>query len=335
MGPAERVRGPAVRGVRALRVTLGLAAVSSGILLLGVIWVGHRDAAPADDPVGDVVKVGVVQGQSVPGYLRSSGTELDTLTDPAAPAAGDLWALVALDGYVAPGALPGLLAGATVAQVYARVPLAEVHTQVIRVPVYRLPADVMSGMLDAALTRDREQAEYLQLARRLAGDGANYERARRAYETAAGTAAAEAAAYRSGCSCVFAAVVRGNPGVLRGIADRAGVRVVDPAPEVRRLDRTAFRPPLPEETGTVAAEPGASPPVPNASSGIASRTPAPIMSSAGMPVTSTSSTGSRNGPETSPTATEERAAVPSAPDTSAAQDAPSESAAAPRAPSGR
>lgn len=335
MWPAERVREPVVRGgPRALRLMTGLAAVSCGALLIGVIWVGHRNAVPADDPIGDVVKVGVVPGQSVPGYLRSSGTELAALTDPSAPASGDIWALVSLDSYVPPGELPGLLGGAAVAQAYARVPLADTHTQAIRLPVYLLPADVMSGMLDAALTRDREQAEYLQLARRLAGDGAGYERARRAYETAARTAAAEASAYRSGCSCVFAAVVRGTPQALREIAERTGVRIVDPAPEVRRLDRAEFRPPRPEETGTVTAEPSPAP-VPNARSGIASRTPTPIMSSPGDPVTSDSSLGSGIGPHTSPTAGEERAAVTSAPDTSAAQDGPTGSSAAPRAPSGR
>lgn len=281
MGRAVRVRLPGVRGAPLVRVALTVAAVSAGVVLLGLIWVSRRDAPPADGP-GDVVRVGVVQGQSVPGYLRSTDAELAALTDPSAPASGEMWALVSLDGYVSPGRLPELLDGAAVAQVYTRVPLAGVRTPVIRVPVYRLPADVMSGMLDAALQRDREQAEYQQLARRLRGDGATQERARRAYETAAATAAAEAAAYRSGCSCAFAAVVRAAPGVLRGVALRAGVRAVDPAPEVRRLDRAEFRPPLPEQTGTVPAEPSRSPAVPNDDSGIASRTPAPILSSLGV-----------------------------------------------------
>ena len=60
------------------------------------------------------------------------------------------------------------------------------------------------------------------------------ERARRAYETAARTAEAEAAAYRSGCACVFAAVVRGRAGRVAAGRGPAGVRSVDPAPEVRR-----------------------------------------------------------------------------------------------------
>ena len=324
---AERVREPAVRGGSAVRTALALAAVSAGVVLLGALWVSRHEGVPADDP-SDVVRVGVVQGQSVPGYVRSARTELAAMTDPSAPTAGDTWALVSLDGYVPPGRLAGLFDGAAVAQVYARVPLAGVRSQVVRIPVYRLPADVLTGMLDAALLRDREQAEYLQLARRLRGDGASQERARRAYETAAGAAGAEATAYRSGCSCVFAAVVRAAPGVLRGVSDRPGVRVVDPAPEVRRLDRTEFRPPLPEQWGTVPAEPSRSPAVPNGDSGIATRMPTPILSSIGVPVTSASPGGSDQDPDPSAPAPEERSAVPSSSDASAAQRAASTPAAA-------
>ena len=39
-------------------------------------------------------------------------------------------------------------------------------------------------------------------------------------------------------------MIRAAPAVLQQIADRPGVRVVDPAPEVRSLDSTEFRVPL-------------------------------------------------------------------------------------------
>jgi len=300
----------------AVRTSIGLAVVAAGVVLLGALWISRRDQVPPGDP-GDVARVGVVQGQSVPGYLISARAELAAL-----PAAGDTWALVSLDDYLPPGRLAGVLDGAAVAQVYTRVPLPGWHTQVLRIPVHRLPADVMSGMLDAALARDQEKAEYLQLADRLPGEDPHQERARRAYESAARTAGAEADAYRSGCSCVFAAVVRAAPDALRGVAGRPGVRAVDPAPEVRELAHTEFRPPLPEQKGTVPAEPSGSPiPVPNGSSAIATRTPTPILSSTGLPVTSTSSVMSDPSPEPSAPAPEERPVVPSATDASAAQSA--------------
>ncbi|MBL7256592.1 hypothetical protein [Paractinoplanes lichenicola] len=326
MAPAERVRGPILGGAPAVRMVATVAAVSAGVLLLGLIWVSRRDVVPPEDR-SDVVRVGVVQGQSVPGYLDATRGELAALTDPSAPAAGETWALVSLDGYLGPGLLPGLLAGTAVAQVYARVPLPETHTPVVRIPVYRLPADVMSGMLDTALARDREHAEYEQLARRLTGDDDNQQRARRAYATAARTAAQEASAYRSGCSCVFAAVVRAAPSALRELADRPGVRAVDPAPEVRSLDRTEFRPPQPEQNGTVPPEPSRSPAVPMGTPGIASRPSAPIVSSPGAPVTSASSSVAGRTSTPSTPATEERSAVPSASDATPAHDATSRSAA--------
>jgi hypothetical protein len=319
VGPAERVRQPMVGGT-VVRAVVGLALVSSGVLLLAAIWATHRVVLPDSDS-GEMARVGVVPGQSVAGYLRSSRAELAALADPSAPVSGDTWALVSLDHYVPPGGLSGVLDGATVAQVFARVPIPDAHTQTVRLPVFRLPADALSGMLDAAVQRDREQAEYLQLSGRLtAGEG----RARQAYESAARTAGAEAAAYRSGCACVFAAVIRGRPSVLQQVADRPGVRSVDPAPEVRQLDRTEFRPPLPEQEGTVPADPSGSPQaVPNDSSAIASHLPAPILSSLGSPVRSSSQVGLD--PLLVPTASAplHSAAVPSVTAPSAVQEAPS------------
>jgi hypothetical protein len=57
-----------------------------------------------------------------------------------------------------------------------------------------------------------------------------------------------AAGYRELCACVYAAVVRAKPAALDVVAARPEVRIVDPAPEVRRLDATVFLPPLPEQT---------------------------------------------------------------------------------------
>ncbi|HET6480974.1 MAG TPA: hypothetical protein VFG35_13185 [Actinoplanes sp.] len=333
MGPADRVRGHLLRGVPAARLVAAVAVVSAGVSLVGAIWVSRSEDLPPGDP-GDVVRVGVVQGQSVPGYLDAARGELAALTDPSGPAAGETWALVSLGGYRATGLLPELLSGTAVAQVYARVPLSEAHTAVVRIPVYRLPADVLSGMLDTALERDQEQAGYEALARRLTGDDENRQRARRAYAAAARTAAAEGSAYRSGCSCVFAAVVRAAPSTLREVAGRPGVRAVDPAPEVRELDRTEFRPPLPEQNGTVPPEPSRSPAVPTGLPGIASPAPAPIGSAPGVIVTSasssvtgrtTSSTTSRTTSSSAP-APEGRPAVPSASDATPAHDMTSRSA---------
>jgi hypothetical protein len=66
-----------------------------------------------------------------------------------------------------------------------------------------------------------------------------------------------AAGYRGLCACLYAAVVRATPAALDVVAARPEVRIVDPAPEVRRLDATVFLPPLPEQADRAPASPSA------------------------------------------------------------------------------
>ena len=316
-----------------VRLLAGLAAASVAILLIGVIWAAHPDPAPPEPP-GDLVRVGVVEGQSVPGYVDSSRGELDALL--GAPAGTQTWALVSLSAYYAPDRLPALLGGSAVAQVYAKPPLRDVRTQVARIPAHRLPDDVVAGMLAAAARRDREQADYRALGRRLDGAGTDVARLRRAYEAAAAVAAAEAQAYRTRCACVFAAVVRGDAAVLHRIADRAEVRAVDPAPEVGAPERAEFRPPLPEQPAPAASPaPSATTPAPHGASPVAPAWATPLPSASGSAVTSASPDDPRPGSGPSAPVSEERPAVPSAPALIPASAAPGTLPAASRGASGR
>ena len=320
MGPATRMRAVLVRcggAARRLPLLIGAALAATVALVLAVRWVDQDP--PAGELSGDLLRVGVVEGQSVGGYLRSSRQELARLVGPSGPAAGETWALVAFHRYATADRLPGMLAGAQVVQVYARVPLTGDRSPVLRIPVRQIPADVTAGMLGAAYTRDRERADYQRLSRGLAGEGRNEVRLRAAYENAARIAAEEAAAYRAGCGCVFAAVVRATPAVLDGISARPWVRVVDPAPEVRQPDLTEFRPPLPEEVDVVSAAGSA---VPSPVRGNAPPHPVPLPSSIGADVTS-ASPGDSGG--TSPSAVLPSGgsiAVPSAADPSPAHEGP-------------
>jgi hypothetical protein len=307
-----------------LRIMTGLALASVAALLVTVVW--SADHGPdAEHPAGDLVRVGVVEGQSVSGYLRSSRGQLAALLPASgSPTAGETWALVSLRAYLAPDRLQAALAGVPVAEVYARAPLPGVRTQVVKVPVYRMPQDVVAGMLNAALARDQEQADYRKLGSELEGDGANEMRLRRAYDSAARTANLEAAAYRAHCACVFAAVVRAAPAVLDQLAGRRDVRVVDPAPEVRSLDRTEFRPVLPEQTTTVPEDDERGvPTVPSQSRTVASATPAPLPSSTGAAVRSASPVGPAGGPGSSAPAVQESAVVGPTASASPGSDLPS------------
>ncbi|PZG01297.1 hypothetical protein [Micromonospora deserti] len=222
------------------------AALSCVAVLLAAGWA--TDERPAGDrTVGEVTRVGVADGDSIPGYVRTAAADLATLAA-AVPEPGDgTWALVSLSSYLTPQGAAAVFGDVPVAAVFGRVPLPDRQTEIVRIPAQRLPDDVVAGMTGLAARKDREAADYRARAAALTGDAAVERELRQVYDSGAQVAAAEAAAFRSGCACLYAAVVRAEPAALRGVASRPAVRAVDPAPEVRRLDRTVFTPPLPEQ----------------------------------------------------------------------------------------
>ncbi|WP_233600955.1 MULTISPECIES: hypothetical protein [Micromonospora] len=263
---------PAARSARALSwIALACAAV---VLVVAVAQ--RRDEPVGDRTVGEVTRVGVADGDDIPAYLRTAAGELAGL---AAPAPG-AWALVSFDAYLTPAQAAAALGGTPVSAVVARVPLPGRQTEIVRLAALRLPDDVVAGMAEVAARKDREAADYRARAAALAATAEPG--LRRVYDTGAAVAAREAAAYRAACACVYAAVVRDAPDALRALAARPGVRGVDPAPEVGRLDRTVFTPPLPEQRDV------ARPPADN---GLAAPTPGPGMgdSSEAAPTVSGSS----------------------------------------------
>jgi hypothetical protein len=177
-----------------------------------------------------------------------------------------------LRAYLAPDRLTPVLGGVSVVEVYARVPLPQTQTQIVRIPAFRIPQDVTAGMRQVAVRKDIEASGYQSLAAKLRTTDADEDRLRTVYLSGATVAAAEATAYRGGCTCVYAAVVRADLAGLEQISARPEVRAVDPAPEVRRLDRAVFLPPLPEQQGE------ARPPVDGGPPASASPSPSPASS---------------------------------------------------------
>jgi hypothetical protein len=234
------------RGARRLR-GLVLVATLAALAVTGLtVWtLGRGSAAGGGDPtVSDVIRVGVADGAAVAEYEQRSHTKLAGLV--SGGGTGEVVALVTLNTYLAPDALVGVLDGVALTQAYARVPAPGLQTQIVRLDAYRVPDDVIGGMDRIAARKDSEAADYARLAAGL-GDTSRERELRAVYASGRQIAAAEAAGYRAHCACVYAAVVRGTPAALDRLARRDGVRVVDPAPEVRRLDRTVFLPPLPEQ----------------------------------------------------------------------------------------
>ncbi|MEN3614833.1 hypothetical protein AAH979_35530 [Plantactinospora sp. ZYX-F-223] len=230
-----------------LRLLTTVALLCSAAVLVTAVWAADR-RPPGDQTVGEVTRVGVVQGESIPGYLEATRGELRSLVaagaaDPAQPT----YALVTMSAYLAPDRLTPVLTGIGVSEVFARLWRPGTQTEIVRIPALRLPDDVVAGMSEVAARKDREARDYQERAAGVTGDGPQEQELRRFYSSGARVADEEATAYRARCSCVYAAVVRGEPATLERIAARPEVRAVDPAPEVQRLDRTVFTPPLPEQ----------------------------------------------------------------------------------------
>ncbi|GAA3389901.1 hypothetical protein [Cryptosporangium minutisporangium] len=230
------------RGAR--RLSRSWTALVTLVLVVGLVVVAYRAGtrtAPVDYTVGNVPRVGPVDGQQVDAYRSDASGELGGL-----PAGTAVWALVGLAEYQRPAALPTLLSGYSVSRVVARVPLPDVQTQLVTLVVDRLAVDVPAGMQRTAAAKEQE-ASTAESAAASADDA----ELARVHTAGAALERREAAAYRELCACVYAAVVRATPEQLRALAERPGIRVVDPAPEVSRLDRATFVPLLPEQSGTV------------------------------------------------------------------------------------
>jgi len=238
------------RGARRLRGVLVVVVIAVVTVTAASLWRLHQQPV-GDRTLGEVVRVGVPDGGSIPAYEQHTRTSLRALST-----TGPVYALVALRAYLAPDRLAPVLGGASVFEVYARVPLPGLQSQIVQIPAYRVPADVTAGMQEVADRKAKEAADYARRVAAVPGDSPAHRQMRDVYSTEQQIATAEAAAYREHCSCVYAAVVSADPTVLRGLAGRPEVRTVDPAPGVRRLDRAVFLPPLPEEHG-VAGPPDA------------------------------------------------------------------------------
>jgi hypothetical protein len=241
-----------------LKFLTGAAVAGSTAVLLTAVWAADRRPPSGDQTVGEVIRVGVAEGGSIPEYLDGSARELAALPGPAGtedPAGTDdprgIYALVTFTEYLGPDRLATALDGRAASVVVGRVPLPGVQTEIVRIAVQRLPADLLGGMAVIAERKEKESADYRRLSAKLTGDSAQELELRNVYDSGAKVSAAEATAYRDGCSCLYAAVIRATPAELSEVAERPGIRAVDPAPELVRLDRAVLLPPLPEQTDVV------------------------------------------------------------------------------------
>lgn len=237
-----------------LLTALGLAATTATLVTVAFATHSGEPGRRQSNP-GATVHVGVSQGQSIPGYVSRSHDELVRLVNQGTGTPAEVYALVSLKAYLAPERLTPVVGGVSVAEVYARVPLAQAQTQIVRIPAYRIPDDVVTGMRQVAARKEADVDDFRRLAGKLSQLNPAEDQLRTTYLDEATVAAQEANAYRNGCTCVYAVVVRATPAALEQIGARPEVRAVDPAPEVLRLDQAVFLAPLPEQSDTVRPSP--------------------------------------------------------------------------------
>jgi hypothetical protein len=231
---------------------LGALAVLGVVAVVGTAVLTSRDAPPPDDTVGDVVRVGAAEGDRVALYADRARAELGALV---ANSTAETYALVSLRDYRTPAGVVPMLTDVEATRVFVRLPLPQIQTAIESFGVRTPAVDIPVALRRIADRRVADAAQDEQTAARLSAGDAQERELREFYTGSARLDRAEAAAYRQGCACVYAVVVRATPVRLVALARRAGVRVVDPAPEIRRLDRTVFLPLLPEQATVVAPPP--------------------------------------------------------------------------------
>jgi hypothetical protein len=247
-GPAASAAEPPPAAGRRSRVLAGLAVLGVVAVVISAVSVA-RDAPVPDDTVGDVVRVGAAEGDRVALYADRARAELGALMSNST---AETYALVSLRGYGTPAGVLPLLADVEAVRVFVRLPLPQIQTAIESFGVRTPAVDIPVAMRRIADEREAGAEQDERTAAGLSGSDAKERELRAFYTDSARLDRAEAAAYRQGCACVYAMVVRATPVRLTELARRAGVRIVDAAPEIRRLDRTVFLPLLPEQATVVA-----------------------------------------------------------------------------------
>ena len=180
--------------LRVFTAVIAVVAVTATLLVVH----GAQQHQRSDPSLGDVLRVGVDEGGSIPVYVQRAADELTALS-------GDrsVYALVSFTAYLGPDRLTPVLSGVALSSVFARVPLPGEQTELVRLDAYDVPSDVVKAMDATAARKTEEAAHYRQLLDKAANQPGDV---RAVYLDGAIIADKEAAAYREHCSCVYAAV---------------------------------------------------------------------------------------------------------------------------------
>ena len=138
-----------------------------------------------------------------------------------------------------------------VRRAYLRAPLPGEPEEI----VFETPGDIVPALeqvfSEIATRKAKEQQDLLGTARTIEAGTPEEEEFKRLYEADARIAGQEAAAYRTGCACVFALVVEAGAGELAELPALPVVRGVELAPRGAELSALDIRPLSPRDQGVV------------------------------------------------------------------------------------
>ena len=163
-------------------------------------------------------------------------------------------ALVSLNKALTPEEVGQLLqeSGLEVRRAYLRAPVPGEPEEI----VFQTQGEVVAGLqkvfAETAVRKAKEQQDLLGTAKTIEAGTPEEQAFRDLYEADAKTAGQEAAAYRTGCACVFALVVEAEAAELAELPALPVVRGVELAPRGVELAALDVRPLKPSEQGVVA-----------------------------------------------------------------------------------
>jgi hypothetical protein len=235
-----------------------------GVLLVATVFLAGTGAALAlSGPEQVLERERAQQEAALPLALGPEvGADIDAHFTAARERAVDLsrrdpeqryLALVSLNKGLTPEETGELLqeSGLEVRRAYLRAPIPGEPEEI----VFQTPNDIVSGLQqvfsEIAARKAKEQQELLKTAGTIPPGSPEEESFRKLYESDARTAGQEAAAYRTGCPCVFALVVEAGAGELAELPALPVVRGVEVAPRGAELSGLDIRPLSPTQKGVV------------------------------------------------------------------------------------
>ena len=247
-GPLKLVRDVPQLGILAVAAVF-LAGTGAALALSGPEAARERQQAEREAALP--LALGPAVGDEIDEHFAAARERAVDLSrrDPDA----SYLALISLNKALTPEEVGQLLeeSGLQVRRAYLRAPVAGEPEEI----VFQTPGDVVAGLervfSETAARKAKEQQDLLTTAKTIEAGTPEEQAFRDLYEADAKTAGEEAAAYRTGCACVFALVVEAAARELAELPALPVVRGVELAPRGVELSSLDVRPLEPSEQGVV------------------------------------------------------------------------------------